>query len=46
MEEISLLTKTPYGKYGLRITMLDTGKDKKNLEDSSLFRSIWTLLGS
>jgi single-stranded-DNA-specific exonuclease len=46
MEEISLLTKTPYGKYGLRITMLDTGEDKKNLEDSSLFRSIWTLLGS
>ncbi|HPD01505.1 MAG TPA: DHHA1 domain-containing protein, partial [Acetivibrio sp.] len=46
LEEISILTKMPFGKYGLRITMLDTGKEKKNLEDSCLFRSIRTLLSS
>jgi len=43
MEEISILTKMPFGRYGLKISLLDIGKDKKNLEDSCLFRSIQSL---
>jgi single-stranded-DNA-specific exonuclease len=46
LEEISILAKMPFGKYGLKITMLNTGKDKKNLEDSRLFKSIQSLLSS
>ena len=31
MEEISILTKMPFGRYGLKISLLDIGKDKKIL---------------
>ncbi|NMB33875.1 MAG: single-stranded-DNA-specific exonuclease RecJ, partial [Clostridium sp.] len=44
-EELSLLTKEIRGEHGLKITMLNDGKEKRSLEDSSLFRNI-RLLGS
>lgn len=45
-EELSLLKSSPCGKYGLNITMLDTGKNKTSLENSCLFRSIQSLKSS
>lgn len=39
-EELKLLTKTPYGEYGLLITMNDNQKSKTNLDNSKLFRSL------
>lgn len=42
-EELGLLEKLPYGKYGMSISVLDSGKSKTSLENSSLFRSIQEL---
>lgn len=43
--QLSFLKSKPYGKDGMTIKMFDMGKEKRNIEDSFLYRSISTLRG-
>jgi single-stranded-DNA-specific exonuclease len=38
--ELSFLKSELYGKYGVIIDMLDTHKQKRNIEDSFLYKSL------
>ena len=45
-EELNLLKKKEYGKYGVNLSVVDTKGKKVDLESSNIFKSLKALKGS